>query len=95
MFNPTGSRILVRRLDLNTGLTQSGLHIPVTGFDDQVVGEVAAVGPGRWLDSGRREQMRVRTGERVFFTEDDAEQVQGNLFIVAHQNVLGTVEQLA
>lgn len=82
-FKPHGARLLVRKVDWNQRRTQSGLHIPETGLEDQTVGEVLELGPLA---------TRAKVGDHVFFTERDAQELPNGLHIVACQNVLGTVE---
>lgn len=93
-FSPTGSRYLVRRVDTNQRMTQSGLHIPANALEDQVVGEIVAVGPGALSADGSRETMRGCVGERVFYSDDECQELGDGLFIVAQQNCLGTIEAL-
>ncbi len=50
--------------------TESGIFIPQTADQDKPEeGKVVAVGPGRMLDSGKREPVEVKKGDTVLFTK--------------------------
>lgn len=92
MLDPLGSRLLVRKLDLNQPMTQSGLHIPVTGFDEQTVGEVVKAGPGAHLTASDREKIRCKPGDCVLFTAVDADPSDTpGLYVVPCQKVMAVV----
>lgn len=51
-------------------MTASGIVIPETANKEKPrKGEVLAVGPGKILDDGKREQMDVKIGDVVIFRE--------------------------
>ena len=60
MIQPRNDYLLVRRIDPPQG------RIIVTDPDKGIMGEVLAVGPGKWVD-GERRQLMVRPGMTVCF----------------------------
>jgi len=50
--------------------TTSGIFIPQTADQEKPEqGKVVAVGPGKMLDSGKREPIEVKEGDTVIFTK--------------------------
>jgi len=75
-------------------MTKSGLVLPDTAKEKPQEGSVIAVGPGRILDDGKREQMDVKVGQKVLYgkyagtefkLEDD------ELLIVSQKDILAIV----
>ncbi|MFQ6671714.1 MAG: co-chaperone GroES [Candidatus Tectimicrobiota bacterium] len=63
---PLHDRILVRRIEEEEVQT-GGIIIPDTAKEKPQEGEVVAVGEGRRLESGERQPMDVKVGDRVLF----------------------------
>ena len=76
-------------------MTKSGIVLPDTAKEKPQEGTVLAVGPGRILDDGKREQIDVKEGDKVLFAKyagtefklDDEE-----LLIVCQKDILAVVE---
>jgi chaperonin GroES len=49
--------------------TRSGIVLPDTASEKPQEGSVLAVGPGRVLDSGKRVELDVKTGDTVLFAK--------------------------
>ena len=58
-FNPLGDRVLVKRSD-EEETTAGGIVLPGSAAEKPSQGEVLAVGPGRVLDSGETQEVRVK-----------------------------------
>lgn len=65
-LRPLGSRVLVK-LDPREQITEGGIHVPDKYQPSPLWGEVVAVGPGNWLDNGKRDYIMsdFYVGQRV------------------------------
>ncbi len=64
---PLHDRILVRRMEEEGEVKKGGIIIPDTAKEKPQEGEVVAVGEGRRLESGERQPMDVKVGDRILF----------------------------
>ena len=68
-LKPLEDRVVVRAIE-EEETTASGLVIPDTAKEKPTEGEVIAVGPGRFDDSGKnRIPMDVNVGDRIIFSK--------------------------
>ena len=63
---PLHDRVLVKRLE-EQEVKKGGIIIPDTAKEKPQEGEVVAVGEGRRLESGERQPMDVKKGDKVLF----------------------------
>ncbi len=75
-------------------MTKSGILIPDTVKEKPQKGTILAVGPGRILDDGKREQIDVKKGDKVLYakyagTEFKIDDV--DLLIVSQKDILAVV----
>ena len=92
-LRPLGDRVVVRPTGREE-MTKSGIVLPDTAKEKPQEGTVLAVGPGRYLDDGKREQIDVKEGQKVLFAKyagtefkiDDEE-----LLIVSQKDILAIV----
>jgi chaperonin GroES len=76
-------------------MTKSGIVLPDTAKERPQEGTITAVGPGRTLDDGKREEMDVQVGQKVLFQKyagtefklDDEE-----LLILSQKDILAVIE---
>jgi len=88
-----GDRVVVRPTGREE-MTKSGIVLPDTAKEKPQEGTVLAVGPGRYLDDGKRETVDVKEGQKVLFAKyagtefkiDDEE-----LLIVSQKDILAIV----
>jgi chaperonin GroES len=93
-LRPLGDRVVVKPT-AREEMTKSGIVLPDTAKEKPQEGTVIAAGPGRILDDGKREQMDIKTGQKVLYAKyagtefklDDEE-----LLIVSQKDVLAIVE---
>jgi chaperonin GroES len=94
-LQPLGDRVVVKPTPREE-MTKSGLVLPDTAKEKPQEGEIIAVGPGRILDDGKREQMDVKVGQKVLYgkyagtefkLEDD------ELLIVSQKDILAVVAE--
>ena len=76
--------------------TKSGIVIPDTAKEKPQEGKVLAVGPGRILDDGKREQMDLKRGDTVLYAKYAGTEfkLEGeDLLIISAKDVLAVVER--
>ena len=67
-LKPLGDRIVIKAID-DAEKTQGGIFIPDSAKEKPQKGEVVAVGPGKTLDSGSKEEMEVKVGDKVLYAK--------------------------
>jgi chaperonin GroES len=93
-LRPLGDRVVIQPTPREE-MTKSGIVLPDTAKEKPQEGSVLAVGPGRILDDGKREQIDVKKGDSVLYAKyagtefkiDDEE-----LLIVSQKDILAVVE---
>ena len=65
-LKPLGSNVIVKPTPREE-MTKSGIVLPDTAKERPQEGTVLAVGSGRTLDNGTREEIEVSTGQKVLF----------------------------
>ncbi|OPZ65522.1 MAG: 10 kDa chaperonin [Firmicutes bacterium ADurb.Bin506] len=69
MLKPCGDRVLVKP-NVEEERTAGGILLPDTAKERPQWGEVVAVGPGKWDESGKeRIPMDVKVGDKVVFAK--------------------------
>ncbi len=69
MLKPCGDRVLVKP-NVEEERTAGGILLPDTAKERPQWGEVVAVGPGKWDESGKtRVPMDVKVGDKVVFAK--------------------------
>ncbi len=90
---PLSDRVVVRPTP-GEETTKSGIVIPDTAKEKPQEGTIVAVGPGRVLDDGTREQMDVTTGDKVLYAKYAGTEfkIDGEeLMIISHKDILAVV----
>ena len=75
--------------------TKSGIVIPDTAKEKPQEGKVLAVGPGRFLDDGKREQMDLKRGDTVLYAKYAGSEFKldgEDLLIISAKDILAVVE---
>ena len=67
-IKPLGDRVVLKVID-DVQQTQGGIFIPDSAKEKPQKGEVVAVGPGKTMDSGEREPLDVKVGEKVLYAK--------------------------
>jgi chaperonin GroES len=93
-LHPLGDRVVIKPTPREE-MTKSGIVLPDTAKEKPQEGEILAVGPGRILDDGKREQIDVKKGQKVLYakyagTEFKVDGVE--LLIVSQKDILAVVE---
>jgi chaperonin GroES len=93
-IKPLGDRIVVKTLS-GEAVTKSGIFLPDTAKEKPQEGEVLAVGPGKFLDSGKRVVPEIQVGQRVLFARYAGSEVKidGKEYLILRESdVMGIVE---
>ena len=93
-IRPLADRLVIKVID-DTEQTSGGIFIPDSAKEKPQKGEVIAVGPGKALEDGKREEMEVKVGDVVLFAKYAGTDVKLNdemLKILSVKDVLGVLE---
>ena len=93
-LRPLGDRVVIQPTP-REDMTKSGIVLPDTAKEKPQEGTVLAVGPGRILDDGKREQIDVKKGNKVLYAKYAGTEfkVEGEeLLIVSQKDILAVVE---
>ena len=86
-INPLDDRLVVEQHEAEEK-TAGGILLPEQAKEKPQKGTVAAVGPGKLLDSGNRGPLSVKVGDEVFFAKyagTDVE-ISGTKYTVLREN---------
>lgn len=91
-IKPLGNRVLIQRAKAQA--TKGGILLPDTAQEKPKEGSVIAVGPGKTDESGKKEQMNVKVGDRVLFssyagTEVKNSEGESEYLILSEDDILG------
>ena len=93
-IHPLGDRVVIQP-SAREEMTKSGIVIPDTAKEKPQEGTILAVGPGRILDDGKREQIDVKQGQKVLYAKYAGTEFKVNeedLLIVSQKDILAVVE---
>ena len=93
-LQPLGDRVVVKGL-ARESVTKSGIMLPDTAKEKPQEGEVLAVGPGKFLDNGKRAALDIQVGQRVLFAKYAGTEVKidGEEYLILRESdVMGIVE---
>src|SRR5690606_9492331 len=94
-LKPLGDRVVIMVDESDTEQTAGGIYIPETAREKPQRGTVVAVGPGKMLESGKREDMSVKAGDRVLFGKyggTDIKHEDKEYKILSERDILGILE---
>jgi len=93
-MKPLADRVVIE-VENDTEQTSGGIYIPDTAREKPQRGTVVAVGPGKMLESGTREAMTVKVGDRVLFQKyggTDIKVESTEYKILSERDILGILE---
>lgn len=93
-LKPLGDKVLVKIIE-ESETTPGGIFIPDTAREKPQKGEILAVGPGKLLEDGKREEVDVKVGDIVLFTKyggTDVKVGQVEYKILSTRDLLGIIE---
>ena len=92
---PLEDRVLIKQSDAEE-VTEGGIVLPDAAQEKPHRGKIAAVGPGKLLDSGKRGKMGLKKGDEVFYGRYAGTEVKINredYVILRETDVLAVVEK--
>jgi chaperonin GroES len=93
-FKPLRDRVFVK-FSAEEEKTAGGLYIPDTAKEKPQRGTVAAVGPGKVTDDGKRQPVDVKVGDTVLFDKYSGSKIridEEDYLIIREEDILGIVE---
>lgn len=93
-LRPLGDRVVIQP-SAREEMTKSGIVIPDTAKEKPQEGTILAVGPGRVLDDGKREQMDLKPGDKVLYAKYAGTEFKldgEDLLIISAKDILAVVE---
>ena len=96
-LQPLGDRLIVEVLDEDE-ITVSGIVLPDTAKEKPMMGEVVAVGDGKWdEDGGKRIPVDVKKGDKVIYGKYSGTEYKtadgDELLILRASEILAVVEK--
>jgi chaperonin GroES len=90
-IKPIGDRVLVEREE-SESKTAGGIVLPDAAKEKPQIGKVLAIGDGRYLKDGKRADLQVKVGDRVYFTSwagDEFKSADGEkLLLMREEDIL-------
>ena len=94
-IRPLQDRIIVKRIE-EEEKTAGGIIIPDSAKEKPQEGKVAAVGPGKVADDGKKIPMDVKKGDRVLFSKYAGTEIKihgEEHLIMREDDILGVIEK--
>ncbi len=94
MLQPLNDRVLVQPLEAEEK-SAGGIILPETAQEAPRQGKVIAIGPGKLLDAGERQEMSVKVGDVVVYTEYGGTQVkvEGEEYLLIDESSILAVKE--
>ncbi len=92
-IKPMSDRILIRPTEQEE-MTQSGIFLPDTARERPQEGEIVAVGPGRYLNNGKRLEMELKAGDKIIYSKYAGTEIEaddGELLLMGANDVLSKI----
>ena len=94
-IRPLNDRVLVVGIE-EKEKTTGGIIIPDTVKEKPQEGKIAAVGPGKWDEDGKRIPLEVKKGDRVLFGKYAGNEIKIDgveYLIMREEDILGIIER--
>ena len=92
---PLNDRVLVVRIE-EEEKTSGGIIIPDTAKEKPQEGKIAAVGPGKWDEDGKRIPLDFKKGDRILFDKYAGNEIKidgAEHLIMREDDILGIIEK--
>jgi chaperonin GroES len=93
-IKPLGDRILVKPTEEEEEKI-GGIIIPDTAKEKPQEGEIVAVGPGKMLESGERQAMSVKVGDKILYGKYSSTEIKygGEEYLIMREDdILAVLE---
>ncbi len=94
-LRPLDDRIVIKQSDAEEKTT-GGIILPDTAKEKPQIGKIIATGPGKLLDSGKRNKMSVKKNDEVIYAKyiGNEVEVDGEEYVILRESdILGVVEK--
>ena len=91
---PLGDRVLVKRVEADEK-TKGGIILPDTAKEKPREGIVVAVGKGKLLDNGERQEISVKVKDRVLFSSYAGSEIKldgEEMLILGEDEILAIID---
>jgi chaperonin GroES len=85
-MKPLADRVVIKPSPADDR-TKGGIILPDTAKEKPVVGEVVAVGPGKFSDDGKKVLMEVKVGDKVLYGKYSGTEVtyEGDEYLIMRE----------
>ncbi|MCH8079823.1 MAG: co-chaperone GroES [Proteobacteria bacterium] len=93
-IRPLQDRVIVKRMEEET-TSSGGIVLPDSATEKPIRGEVIAIGPGKILDSGKKQPLEVKVGDTVLFGKYSGTEVKlddEELLVMREEDIMGVIE---
>ena len=93
-IRPLQDRVIVKRMEEET-TSSGGIVLPDSATEKPIRGEVIAIGPGKILDSGKKQPLEVKVGDTVLFGKYSGTEVKlddEELLVMREEAIMGIIE---
>lgn len=93
-IRPLQDRVIVKRMEEET-TSSGGIVLPDSATEKPIRGEVIAIGPGKILDSGKKQPLEVKVGDTVLFGKYSGTEVKlddEELLVMREEDIMGIIE---
>ncbi len=94
-LRPLDDRVVIKQSEAEEK-TDGGIILPDTAKEKPQIGKIAATGPGKLLDNGKRSKMSVKKNDEVIYGKYTGNEVEidGEEFVVLRESdILGIIEK--
>jgi chaperonin GroES len=94
-IRPLHDRVIVKRIEADAQ-ARGGIIIPDTAKEKPQEGEVLAAGAGKYKQDGTRQELDVKTGDRVLFGKFGGAEIRldgEELLIIREDEILGIISR--
>ena len=91
---PLGDRLLVQRIEQEE-VKKGGIIIPDTAKEKPQQGKIISAGSGKLNDKGERQQLEVKSGDKVLFGKYSGTEIKlddEEYLIMREDDILGIIE---
>ncbi len=93
-LKPLGDRLVVQRQEAGEK-TKGGIILPDTAKEKPQIGKVLAVGDGKLMKDGKRQEMQVKKGDSILFSSyaGDEFKLEGDtVLLMREEDVLAVLD---
>jgi len=92
-IKPLGDRVLIKPLEAEE-TAKGGIIIPDSAKEKPQEGTVAAIGPGKGLDDGSKDELSVKVGDKVIYSKYAGSEIKldgDDYLLMREDDILGII----